>query len=837
MKKIVFLVLLFSIIALGQDSNNMQRGNGGPMFSDGMVKGILLDSLTQKPIEYGTISLFSKRDSTVSTGAVSISDGTFSIDKVKAGIYYAQITFIGYSKLVIDTIRIGPRNPQIDLGKIYLKSTSLTLDNVTVTGQRDFITNTIDKKVIDVSKLILSSGGNALDVLQNVPSINVDVDGNVSLRGNQNLKILVDGKESGLATMEPSDLLQSLSANAIDRIELITNPSSKYNPEGTAGILNIILKRKAELGINANVSANAGTGDKYNASGDINLRSSFFNLSAGYDKRLMNMNSSGTSVRNNTFGLYRYIDQISDNNNNHDGDNGRISLDLMPDELNIFTVGFDYHGRSFGSDGTTANTYLGEGNTLLRDYLRTSSQDRGMNSYDYNFGYKHIFDRDHTIQLDAAIENDKSNGETNIFQKEMSTSFNQLNKSLNNNKEYDIKLDYSYLLNKDNKIEAGLRSRIRDMNSENLYLLKDSITGNFADYEPPYYFDYKEQIHAGYITYGNALGKLTYQLGVRGEMVTTEPIVKGLSGDYKNNYTSLYPSAFLMYAFSENDEMTLNYSRRVDRPNSRLLNPYVDYTDSTNISSGNPFLKPQYINSMEAGYTKYLGSTSFNTNVFYRHTSGLISAITEINQQGFTKTTYGNISSGNYYGGELSIMYPMFQWFRTNLSFLYFVNDFKDPSTNVKINNDSWSAKLNSTLILPYQFQVQLMFNYQAPTIAASMGGRGGHGPGGGGGGFGMGGGSAIQTSIKEMYGLDLAVKKDFLDNKLSLILRVSDVFNTRKFDSNTIGDGYIMQNARRFDSRVAFLGISYRFSSNGERPQREKQREEDMEDEDMLQY
>lgn len=819
MNFILFLVF-FNKIYFAQVSEN--KTNSQPVISTiiaskGKINGVVIDSKTKTPIEYSNVVLYKSDSSEMIDGTISSTGGKFSLDNVPNGKYFVKISFIGYGAKIINDIEVNSSN--IDIGKIELEPESLNLDEVIVKGEKEMISYNLDKKVISVDKNITSTGGTALDIMQNIPSVAVDANGSVSLRGNSNLTILIDGKPSSLAGISGSDVLTQIPASSIENIELVTNPSAKYDPDGTAGIINIVLKKQSMTGVNGLLSLNAGTGDRYNSSANFNWRNPDFNLFGSYDGNFNKMNYDGSSLRTSTFSSSTsLLEQNSIGRNDFRMQNINFGGDYFYDYQNTISFNFRLRSGDFNSLNSTINNNY-EDDFLTKKFDRSNNAKRGFNSYNYTLSYKKTFDtKSQEFTADVLYSDSKmsADGKTNqnYFDEITDHIYNtvyQKSNSVNTNKMWVLQANYIHPMAEWGRIETGLKSNIKDVTMRN-----DYFDFNNSSWEinllSQNYFDYKEQIHAAYLIYTNEISNLKYQFGLRAEQVFIDGNLINQNDKFTNNYFSLYPTVHLGYNFSKVDEIQLSYSRRVDRPSNRQLNPFIDYSDSLNLFSGNPKLNPQYINSFELGYSTLIGKISLSSSLFYKETNDLISTISTLQPNGITFSTYKNIAQSSSYGIEFIGSTELSKWWKINGNVSFFsINIDDNSSLGLNQNSNSWTAKLNSNMTLWGDIKLQIIGSYSSPSVLIMGGGY-------------MGTSVTAQTKMKEQYFVDAAVRKEFLQGKLALTLRVTDIFNSRNFNSTTSGLNFSTVNARKNDTRVAYFGISYRlggFSSKQEKTRR----------------
>ena len=801
---LMIFISLTNLFAQNPIGNGQKNGAN----TTGKIFGSLYDAQTNQIIEYGNIVLFQTKDSSMVTGTISNKEGKFILDNISFGMYYIKFSFIGYATKFLDSIRLNPKSKEIDLGKVLLDEQSIELGNVLVTGQKEMIINNLDKKVINVEKDLTTTGGSAVDVVGNIPSVTVDLDGNISYRGNQNITILIDGKPSVLVGASNADILNSIPASQIESIELVTNPSARYDPDGTSGILNIILKKRIDGGLNGNVSVNVGTRDKYNASINLNYRTPYFNFFGSYDNRIANMWNEGNSLRTNYINnTTSYLSTINDGTFRFGAQSVNVGVDYLYDNFNTFTLAYRYRKFGFDSNGDVTNTSTDSVNQLTNYFERSSIADRNMQGMSYTASYRRTFEsKGQELTADVIFNDHKMDREENINQYSFDLNLNPLKNDMqqglsnNSNKEWTFQSNYINPIEDFGRIETGFKVTLKDLNSKNDYLNLDTTQNWVEDLTRKTNFDYDEQVYAVYGIYSNNINKFQYQIGFRFEQANVDGGESETSIKFNKNYFAVYPTIHFVQVLPNEQEVQLSYSRRVERPNNRRLNPYVDRSDSLNISYGNPELNPEFVNSLELGYSKFFGKTSLTSSFFYRITNDAIADYTFLRDDGVTETTFRNLANRTSYGLEITAAHPLFEWLRLNGSFSYF--NIKYDGADILEESNSWISKASVVLFLSKDFNMQFNVNYNSPIVDG-------------------------QEREKEMFTADFAAKKDFLDGQLSLTLRVSDVFNTRERDEERTGINFFSTSYGKRESQVVYLGISYRLSP-GSNKERERQRPDD---------
>jgi outer membrane receptor protein involved in Fe transport len=816
------VLLLFCVITTDLYAQGGQGRGSAPADRPaiGIIKGKLVDESTGSAIEYGSIAVLSQRDSSLAGGTISDPKGNFRIDQIKSGRYFIKIQFIGYETKFIKDIMIRPDAPEINLGSLKLHSNSTNIEGVEITAEREMISNNLDKRIIQVDKTIASIGGTAADVMQNIPSVTVDVEGNVSLRGSSNVIILIDGKPSGMVDISSGELLQQIPASSIESVEVITNPSVRYDPEGTSGILNIVLKKKSLQGFNGMVSATAGTGDRYNGSVNLNFRQNRINIFAGYDARAGRFNSTGETSRISTYEGQQSLllqDQVMGNKRNSQSLN--TGLDFNIDNYNSLTFSLQYRQMVFGGEGDILSRSFNSTDSLIRSFNRYSNSERNIESFTYNTSYKRTFDKKgRELTIDMMVNDNKMDGSQELEQKELLAGSEMLLPTLqfsgsnNTNRMYMIQGNYTTPAGKSGRVETGFKSTIKDLEMQN-YL-------NDYDYETDKwilnplannYFDYFEQIHAVYGIYSSSYNKLKYQAGLRAEQLISDSELKLTSEKFDRSYLSLYPSVHLLYEQSNKHQFQLSYSRRVSRPSHRQLNPFVDYSDSLNIRFGNPRLDPEFISSYELGWLYFQGKSSMSATAFYRHTNGVIERIVRLQENGVTSATYENLTSATNYGLEFIVNREFYSWFRANANVSLFraIVEGNEVAGIERVEGNMWTAKANFTFIPMKNASFMVSGNYRSPQIEA-------------------------QDRDEAVYFADVAFKYDFLKGKASLSLRVSDVFDSRRFNSETTGIGFLTTSKRKMETRVGYLGFTYRINNYNRQKEKGRNGQDDSEMEEF---
>ena len=826
MTKYILTILIYLVSVIFANSQNEQvkgRYSNGERPKIGKISGRVIDKSQKTAIEYASIVLISARTGKAVTGGVTSEKGYFSLSEIPVGMYKVKISFIGYTEMIIDSVKLTPRTPEKQFGTLKLKSNVQGLGEVKIEGEKALFQNTLEKKVFNVEKDLTSEGGNVVEILENVPSIDVDMDGNVSLRGSQNVTILIDGKPSGLSGENRADILEQIPASSIESIEVITNPSAKYNPEGMSGIINIRLKKNKLRGTNGTVRLNAGTGDKYNGSLGINHRNGKFNIFANYSYRYNKRGFTRTSTLKQL-----YTDSVSYLNQLSDGYRGSYS--------HMLNGGFDYYINDKNTISFSAMyndserwrlydidyDYLDDTEILTKKVLRNNDNGRVGNNFNYSLDYRKEFEKPNTeLNINGAYTNSISEKNGTYLENEYTALdslltpdyFYQKDNIYNNSQEYITSIDYVNALSKDSRFEIGYKTNIRLTDNELFSETFDYILDNFApDTLMNNTYNYEEQIHAAYATYTNKFKKLSYTAGLRAEQVYTEFDLITTKEIYTNDYFQLYPSLHLSQELSNKQTVQLSYSRRVNRPSIRSLNPFVNFQDPLNLRVGNPKLNPEYINSIELGYEKKWEKTTILSSIYYKQINNMVQRVKTLDDNGISTVTYENLSSGTSYGVEfIAVVNPVkWQSFNANFNMYQTVLDGSNLDADLNSNSLGWNAKFISNTKLPQKTNLQVSFRYRSPR-------------------------ETTQGTILAMYNVDAALNKKILKNKGTIGVKVSDIFNTRKFAMELYDTNFEQNFEYNFESRIFYLTFSYRFGKMMDMDKKKRKRSDNRDSDDDM--
>jgi outer membrane receptor protein involved in Fe transport len=841
------------------------RAGGAQNSIAGHIYGKIVDSKTNKGMDGVSLQFIGNRTDTATQKASPVTlkatitqpNGDFSLDNIPTiGDYTLRISAIGY-KTIEKKISSGPRPAQAgaqgeggrdqmmgmidrDLGNIRLEQDAANLGNVTVTATRQMFEMGVDRKIFNVDKNLTSQGQTATEVMKSIPSLSVDIDGNVTLR-NATPQLFVDGRPTTMT-------LDQIPADIIDRVELITNPSAKFDASGgNAGILNVVLKKNKKTGYNGGIRSGIDSRGKVNIGGDLNLRQNKVNFFASGVYNQRKSISTGTSDRINlnknvpTSRIYQRTNPIN---------NGyfafiRGGFDYLIDNRNTITISTNYNRGNFKNNDQQQVDSLLIANPSFNT-VRQNSEGK-MKNIGSQFSYKHNFAKTgHELTADVNYNSNKNENAGFINTQTYKSAYEfkrlpvmQKSVSAGNTKNWTIQTDYTNPLSETQKLEIGGRASIRDQqNANEQYFYNQGIGQYVISKNLSSTYKYTDRVYAAYANYSQKVNKWNYQVGLRAENSTYNgsTIGRDMSGrDSISNFNvnfplSLFPSAFLTYKLSDNEDLQFNYTRRINRPNFFQLIPFIDYSDPYNLSVGNPGLKPEFTNSFEVAYNNnYKRGANFLANGYFKYNTNLI---TRYQYEGINPDTAQNYSSSDSvlfntflnannsvtFGIELTNRMPVTKWWDMTVNFNLFnsrinVNDPKLPDISNK--RTSWFVKWNNSIKFLKTFSFQFSGDYYARTVMPQSGGGGGRGGGGGGGGFGGGPVATAQGYINPRYGFDAAIRKDWSwkgGNSASLTVSMNDVFRTQFFSMYSESSFLMQTSRRRRDPQIVRVNFGYRF-------------------------
>lgn len=819
-KILTSFILLFTTLIFAQNEKEIT------------VKGKIVDASTQTPLEYATIVFTSTTDASDVTGGITDTKGNYNI-KVAAGTYNISYEYIGFKKLTINNKSITSNT---NLGTTSLSVDAETLDEIEIVAEKTTVDIRLDKKIYNIGKDLTTAGGTVSDALNNVPSVSVDIEGGISLRGNENVRILINGKPSALAGFGDSNVLSQLPAEAIERVEVITSPSARYDAEGTAGILNIILRQKETLGFNGSINLNAGNPDLVGVATTLNYRTEKFNLFSNIGFRYFDAPRTSDS---DTYyfdyldedGIlqtpeYRQIIEDQDVTRLNRNYNGNIGMEYFLSDKTSLTGSFFYrYGEDADLSTNISERYNGG---LVEQTTRYERQNEEDNSYQFALNYITKFDdKGHQLTADFQYVIDKEEQFTFLdenydFTEDANPEPFQREQiyQTEDQKEYLVQADYVLPIGEDSRFEAGYRGSFQNEVTDYLLEQEDITDGSlFVNDTITNVFDYSENVNALYTQYGTKLGKFSFLLGLRLEHTQLKGKIDSrlsdqelndafgfpIDTDFDKNYLGLFPTVNLIYNLAKEDQkeesITLGYNRRINRPRGWFINPFPTRSSRTRVFQGNPNLDPAFSSTFDLGYLKRWDKLTLTTSVYYQHETDSFERVQEntgsVTTDGINiiRTIPVNLSTNKRTGAELGVLYNPEKWLRLNssINFFQFNTEGEFNGIDYSAKNTSWFARFSSKVTLPAKIDWQ--------TNAFYRGAR-----------------SDAQSDTDGIFSMDLAFSKEIFKDKATLSLNVRDVFNSRKRNSVTTTATERVTSEFQWRQRQITLSMIYRFNQKKDR-------------------
>lgn len=787
-----FLFLTFAVTVWGQSDDAL------------MIKGVVVDE-ANLPVPFANAALYNRSDSSLVTGAVSDESGRFHIP-VAPGRYFLKVSFLSYEEKLIPAIDVT--SSDIDLGNIVLVESQQLLQEVTVQSERSSMELYLDKRIFNVGKDLTNTSGSASDVLDNVPSVTVDVEGNVSLRGSENVRILINGKPSGLTGISTADALQQIQANLIESVEVITNPSSRFDAEGEVGIINIILKKEHRTGINGAFTLNAGYPDNYGGSFNLNLRRDKFNLFSSYGFRYRSGPGSGNSFQeffdpDTTFSYYQY------NTRTRGGVSHNImtGLDYFFSESSVLTGSFNYRL----SDGLNKSLYtyqdFDENHDLVRTVIRREREEEPEHNSEVALSFRKDYGtrNNHYLTADFKwIENKETEYSTFLETDDRANSTtDQRASNTENERNVLFQTDYLRPFREKGKIEAGLKSTLRMIDNDFLVeqLSDESTWQTVGEFDNR--LVYTENIYAGYAIFGNEINRFSYQFGLRGELTDVSVELGRENQQTNQNYFNVFPSSHLAYKLSEEKTLQLSYSYRLSRPWFRDLMPFSNYSNNRTLWTGNPNLRPEYTHSIEGGYLVNWANASVLSSAYYRHRTGVRQRITVIDSVGYNRVFPVNLSTQDAFGLEFNFNWDPAPWWRftANGNFYRAITEGEYEGQRLESDTYTWTSRAMSRITFLKNYDFQASWRYRAPR-------------------------ETPQGRSRSNYSVDLGLARDILKGNGTLTLSVRDLFNTNKWRNIVDTGDFHSESVFQWRPRSVRLTFTYRINRKENRQNRDTQNE-----------
>ena len=823
MKRIMILTLIILVnLAYAQRSggrswNQQQQMDPEKVPKIGVVYGTVVDSTSGTPIPYASVAIINNRSNTIMTGGISNEDGEFHVKEIPLGRHKIVIEYIGYKKQELgpyNFMPFGDNKTEYNLETIALSQTTLQMAGVNVEGERPLFVQTAEKRVFNVEKNSLTTGGNAIDALRQVPGVEVDPDDNISLRGSSKVNLMIDGKPSSIAGGDIKSLLQSVPAANIADIEVMTNPGAKYDPEGMAGIINIVLKENKFAGLNGNINTGGDSQGGSNLSGQVNYRTtafnSYINLGMNDRKRI----SDGTSIRTMQFpGFKNTLDKKSDSESGGPNLFVKTGVEYFIDPTQSLGLSATISNGTRNNENKTYTLDSGPGD---KKYWRYTNGDGDRNGYDVNLNYDKKFTNPKQKLTSYLRFSDGLNDGLNEYYNNDDGGANYVyddrakNGQDGTSKSYNFKLDYTHPFENDSKLEFGLNSKSTDRGDKQIAELFDETTKQYvADRAYSNEFEYNETVHAAYIQYGGALGFIGYNVGGRYETVDMMSELKTTNESFKNPYSSFYPSLSMSFGAPQLLQIQTSYSKRVNRPRSRMLNPFSSRQESKNIRKGNPFLKPEYTDSYELNFSRFSRGVSLTLGGYYRHTTDKMERYKQMKSDGTSIATYANVNEQISQGIEYSAVGSLGKKLRLMFSGSFYWDEINTELYGSDYDQTAKGQRMRVTTMWNINSTTEFMFfMFYMPARDIAIG------------------------KMDAMSFSSMSLKKKLMDERLNLTLNIGDPFGLSGFRFETWGDidedgirDWYQDSDRNWSSQTIRLTLEYRFGKMEDRSRYSRQR------------
>lgn len=795
MKSTIFFILIIQLglnISLISQEKSGTRNSFSKNRKGGIIIGQIFDASSNSPIEYSNIVLYNISDSSSVGGTVTNEEGKFELSKIKPGQYFIDMRFMGYKTKRIDNLEISRGHQTIDLGKIQLEQSSVLLSGVTVEGERSAIEYKIDKKVINVDKHYTAASGNVVDVLENVPSVSVDIEGNVSLRGSGNFTVLIDNRPT---VLDANEALSQIPASTIENIEIITNPSAKFDPDGPSGIINLVMKKQGFGGSSGIVNLNSGLDDKYGGDFLLNYKTGSLTAYVGGDYNRRFMPGSIEEESRTTFASQSSFISSSGSTNR-----GRISygfksgLNFDLDNKSTIGIGFRYGDRT--SENTSEKKFKTWNSTddIVSNYENNSLRERAGYFYGINLDFNHSFSKKgHEISGRAfyRYRDIKEKTTNKLFDTQNNLTSGRIITEDGPADGYRMNIDYKFPFSETNKFELGYQNRLG--NSTDITGLADyNLETNEYILQTQYSRDvkYKRYIHSLYSIYSGELGRFGYQGGIRAEYTDREIALTKTNQNFALDRWDYFPTLHFSFKFSDANQFFTSYTKRIVRPRGWNLEPFETWTDAYNLRIGNPDLQPELIDSYEAGYQYYFENNLFSLETYFRKTNNKIEYLRSAYAENVTLQTVANIGNDYSFGVETMFDINLYEWWKINLMgdlFSYEVEGALDDKYFSR-KSTNWKTRLNTSFNIGLTTRIQINNTYNSPTVS-SQGKREGY------------------------FTSSLAIRQEILDN-LTATLQFRDLFGTAKNERTSEGQGYYNYSFSKRDAPIVMLNISYYINS-----------------------
>lgn len=760
----------------------------------GVIAGTVVNDAGQ-PVPSASIGV--RRDTILVNGAIAKTDGTFRIEGIAPGRYTVRIRAIGYAP-VVKEVTITSAGPRVELGSVALAAVATQIAGTTVTADADEAALAPDRNSYTVKDMPAAAGGNTIDVLRNVPGVEVDGDNKVSLRGNQNVVVQLNGRATPLRGEQLGNFLAQLTSSMVQRVEVVPNPSAKDDPEGMAGIINIVLKQNADLGTSAGLVFGTGTTGMVNTSGNVGHQQGAWTLFGSYGFMRDNRTMTGYTNRQNLQPETSFLNADNFGKMRPLSHNGSATIEYKASAKNLLSTNLMFnHGRF---DRQMDNFYQALDGTeaITARYDRLTEADNGNSMLDWAAAFKRTVEpQRRELSAEVRVNRGATDFESAYLDQprnpDGTSASNEPGRQLDDLDESRLDLtlqaDVIRPFGARGKLELGYKGVLRQLdNTFDASIFSYADDAFLADAARSNAFEYRDQVHAVYAVLSRGIGSFNLQGGLRAEQAASEFDLATTGVSYDNDYRSLYPSALVSYDMTPTRQLKLSYSKRVQRPHTTQMNPFVFREDALNTFQGNPYLKPEYTHSMELGFQNAFSKGSLQLTPFFRHTVDAVRAIRSVDDEGINRVTFANVATADSYGADANGSFRIgnFNGFG-GLNVFRSVTDASNLETDVSNNSVGWSARVNGTYKLMKALDAQTFLMYRAPM-------------------------NTEQGRIRAMSMLTLALRQKVYGDKGTVALRVQDPFNTMRFGFEQADGRVIQSSMRQFGIRGVYLNFSYNY-------------------------
>ncbi len=788
------LGLLAAGPALAQTPAQPPAAQQPPAAGPGEIRGTVLDAESGAPVGRASVAVRSAADSTLVAGAIARADGTFRIEGLRPGSYLIKVSMMGYGAHDA-RVAVSAASPRVNAGSVRLARAAIALETLEVTATRQAVTIAPDRNSYQIRE-VAPAATTASEVLEAVPSVQVDSDGKVSLRGNENVVVQINGRPSPIRGEQLAGYLRQLPANTLERVEVVPNPSAKYDPEGMAGIINIVLKQNVELGLGGGVTVGASTADRYIASGNLGYQRGPATMALSYGFTSDERGLVGINDRTRLNTPRSYTEQDIRGTNGNGGHNFNAAVDFRLSERDVLSTGLLLNSRGSTEDSNSAYSELDATRILLDEYQRVRDSEQDSRMIDYTLAFKRTLEpQRHEIAAEVRINRLDDDDFTGLFRQPLAGGARvdaETNQTDTRSYELTAQADYTRTLSERTKLETGYKGNSRYMDRD-YAVMRDALgTGAFVRSDLSNALEFDETVNAVYGVVSHAAGKAELQGGLRAEYATRDFSLADADENFPYDYTSLFPSALASYKLDDQSQVKLSYSRRVRRPVTQELNPFPAFFDLQNVFLGNPRLNPEYTDAVELSYQRSMALGSVQLSPFYRRTTDVIRFIINtadtVAEREVTSVSFKNLDTGTSWGADLNGTLKLGPAFSGLASFnVYQIVTDGGGESALASDGVTWSGRVAGTLNLSPRTAVTGSYFYRAPV--------------------------PIEGGQFDSFGFaNLSVRQRFYRDKVSVTLRLSDPFKTQRFRVHAGDDNVIQLTERNTTTRALHLTVQSTF-------------------------